>query len=74
MRTSTEFKSKISVPSIFTSFDSVRDLVKGRFSDVYRFMSKCSSDYYVLFSDLAIDASCMRLMHTRTDFSRCDTT
>ena len=41
---------------------------------VYRFMPKHSSDHYVLFSHdplshLAIDASsCMKLMHTKTDF------
>ena len=40
---------------------------------VYRFVSKHSSDHYVLFchdpfSHLAIDASsCMKLMHTKTD-------
>ena len=42
--------------------------------DVYRFLSKHSSDHYVLFchdplSHLPIDASsCMKLMHTKTDF------
>ena len=42
--------------------------------DVYRFLPKHTSDHYVLFchdplSHLAIDASsCMKLMHTRTDF------
>ena len=42
--------------------------------DVYRFMSKHSSDHYVLFchdpfSHLAIDvSSCVQLTHTRTDF------
>ena len=41
---------------------------------MYRFLSKHSSDHYALFchdplSHLAIDASsCMKLMHTRTDF------
>ena len=41
--------------------------------DVYGFLSKHSSDHYVLFchnplSHLVIDASCMKLMHTRIDF------
>ena len=42
--------------------------------DVYRFLSKHNSDYYVLschdpLSHLAIDASsCMKLMHKRIDF------
>ena len=48
MRTSTKFISDISAPTISTSFD-FHDLVKGRFSDVYRFMSRHSSDHYVLF-------------------------
>ena len=39
MRTSTEFISSISATTISASFD-FHDLVKGRFSDVYRFMSR----------------------------------
>ena len=61
MPSSTEFTSEISTraPTISTSFD-FRDLVG-------------EVDVYVLFcldplSHLAIDASCMKLMHTRTDF------
>ena len=49
MRTSTEFISYISASTISTSFD-FHDLVKGRFSDVYRFMSRhiCRSLYAFL--------------------------
>ena len=39
MRNCTKFISKTSAPTISTSFD-FHDLVKGRFSDVYRFMSR----------------------------------
>ena len=48
--------------------------------DVYRFMSKHSSEHYVLLchdplSHLAIDASsCMKLMHTRTEVTQHNVT
>ena len=61
MRTSKEFISSISAPTISTFFD-FHDLVKGKFSDLYRFMSRHSSDHNELFchdplSHLAIDVS-----------------
>ena len=48
MRTSREFIISISVPTISTSFD-FHDLVKGKFSDGYRFLSDIYVDHYVLF-------------------------
>ena len=50
MRTSTEFMSSISAPTISTTF-GFRDLVKlGKEEvDVYRFMSNHSSNHYALF-------------------------
>ena len=69
MRTSTEFRSQISASTISTSID-FRDLIKGRLMCIV-FCSNIVQITMCFFvpCPFAIDASsCMKLMHTRTDF------
>ena len=58
MSTSTEFISQSSAPTIFTSFD-FHDLVKGRVSDVNRFMSR-----HIIGSQLGPDHPIMSMVIT----------